>query len=115
MKRFLVASLVLLSVLCTLGAAALVLGTVTNGGVAHAYVPERPTVEKVRVFSCNYTYDGDKCSAVLEERANQYLATSPGRIVSRQVVATKDYVTLFIFTEELERPTARKLPAEAPR
>ena len=82
---------------------------------AHAYVPERPTIEKVRVFSCNYDYDGDKCNTDLERRANQYLATSPGRIVSRQVAATKDEVVLFIFIEELERPTAKKLPAEAPR
>jgi hypothetical protein len=83
---------------------------------AQAYVPERPTVELVKMFDCNLLrYTADHCAPDLENQANQWLLSKqPGiRVRERLFASSRDGIFLVIFYEVYEwRKPQPKAPAE---
>ena len=85
---------------------------------AYAYVGPRPTVELVKIFSCNLrTHYADYCSKSVEEQANTWLLEKqPGiRILQRAFAGNGDGLFLAISYEVSEWRTQQpKLTAEKP-
>ena len=85
---------------------------------AHAFVPERPTVELVKMFGCSSgRYTADECAAYIEGQANAWLqSVQPGMRITQRILSTeRSDVFLVIFYEVPEWRTKQpKPPAEKP-
>lgn len=88
--------------------------SIVRDNTVHAYVAPRPTLEKVKIFSCVAHYD--QCNTELEQEVNDWLKRNQSgmRIIDRQLTSSKFYIYLMIFYEVHEPQTPKaKPPAEA--